>query len=182
MLPALSRSAIRVAMVAIPLALCLAACDSGRAQPTATIDTRAAPAGEPFACTPIKLWDGDGPIHCAEGPKIRLAGIVARELRWTGSEMVDAGCNEGHPCPTSSALEAREYLGNLLSGNVVVQFAPEPTGHLKLTGPKLSCTSDGSAGGSRTWCVSPVHGDLSCRMVKSGHAARWDRYWKDHRC
>ena len=35
--------------------------------------------GQSFACTPTHVWDGDGPIWCAEGPKIRLAGIAARD-------------------------------------------------------------------------------------------------------
>ena len=37
-------------------------------------------AGASFTCTPTAVWDGDGPIWCAEGPKIRLAGIAAREI------------------------------------------------------------------------------------------------------
>ena len=42
----------------------------------------------------------------------------------------------------------------------------------------------GSAGGNRTgaWCISPIGGDLSCAMVRGGWAARWNRYWKDHKC
>ena len=32
------------------------------------------PAGEEFTCTPTRVWDGDGPVWCAEGPRIRLAG------------------------------------------------------------------------------------------------------------
>jgi hypothetical protein len=53
-----------------------------------------------------------------------------------------------------------------------------------LEGASLTCTSNGSAGGTRigAWCVSPVVGDLSCRMVEAGFAARWDRYWREHRC
>ena len=30
------------------------------------------PAGEVFTCTPVSVWDGDG-------PRVRLAGIAARE-------------------------------------------------------------------------------------------------------
>ena len=174
-----------VAMMAIPLALAFAACDfqSAAEIPVPQTEPLEFAAGSSLSCTPIKLWDGDGPIHCAEGPKIRLAGIAAREVRWTGKEMVDAGCNEGHPCPTKSGVEAREHLAGLLSakrrpGTVL------PTGHTAIEGPKLTCTSNGSAGGKRTaaWCVSPLHGDLSCAMVKAGYALRWDRYWRDRRC
>lgn len=37
-------------------------------------------AGHSFTCTPTRVWDGDGPIWCAEGQRIRLAGIAAREI------------------------------------------------------------------------------------------------------
>lgn len=36
-------------------------------------------AGALFACTPTLVCDGDGPMFCAEGPRVRVAGIAARE-------------------------------------------------------------------------------------------------------
>ncbi len=58
------------------------------------------------------------------------------------------------------------------------------TGHIAATGPKLSCISNGSAGGKRVaaWRESAKAGNLSCRMVRDGYALRWDRYWRGHRC
>ena len=128
--------------------------------------------GDSFSCTPTKLWDGDGPIHCAEGPRVRLSGIAAREA--------DGSCRPGHPCPDASAEAARDTLAALL-GRVT---GTAPQGHLLIEGPTLFCTSAGSAGGKRTaaWCVSPTAGDLSCAMVASGTAAKWDRYWRGHAC
>jgi endonuclease YncB( thermonuclease family) len=61
-----------------------------------------------FVCTPIAVYDGDGPIHCREGQKLRIAGIAAREI--------DGGCRPGHPCPRSSGIAARDALVNLLGG------------------------------------------------------------------
>ena len=55
------------------------------------------PAGQSFQCTPVAVWDGDGPIWCAEGPHIRLSGIAAREI--------DGSCRPGHPCPNADALQ-----------------------------------------------------------------------------
>lgn len=44
-----------------------------------------------YLCTPIDVWDGDGPIWYDERPWIRLSGIAARELNESrGPE---------HPCP-----------------------------------------------------------------------------------
>ena len=40
-------------------------------------------AGASFACTPTRVWDGDGPVWYAEGPHVRLAGIAAREMDGT---------------------------------------------------------------------------------------------------
>lgn len=57
------------------------------------------PAGQNFNCTPERVWDGDGPIWCSEGPRVRLSGIAAREM--------DGTCSIGHPCPDADALEAK---------------------------------------------------------------------------
>lgn len=129
-------------------------------------------AGQTFACTPTRVWDGDGPIWCAEGPRIRLSGIAAREM--------DGSCGLGHPCPSASAVEARDALVSLL-GQATGRSSE---GHVLVRGQTMLCRSDGSAGGTRTaaWCVSPKGGDLSCAMVRGGWAARWQRYWKGHVC
>lgn len=128
--------------------------------------------GETFACTPVAVWDGDGPIWCAEGPRIRIAGVAAREL--------DGSCSRGHPCSGVTGVEARDRLVRLLGG----ARGKLPTGHIKVSSAPMRCRSDGSAGGSRTaaWCKSPGFGDLSCAVVQAGGAVRWARYWKSHRC
>ncbi|APZ97430.1 hypothetical protein BWQ93_02190 [Sphingopyxis sp. QXT-31] len=125
-----------------------------------------------FVCTPVAVYDGDGPIWCAEGPKIRLAGIAAREM--------DGTCRDNQPCPAVSAERSRDHLVSLVGKRT----GALPTGHVKVTGPALKCASTGSAGGDRTgaWCVSPKFGDLSCAMVRAGMALRWDKFWKHHKC
>ena len=129
-------------------------------------------AGQSFECTPTRVWDGDGPVWCAEGPRVRLSGIAAREM--------NGSCSPGHPCPKASAEAARDAL---------VRFVGKPRGrsregHILVSGPVLQCRSVGSAGGKRTaaWCISPKFGDLSCAMVKGGWALIWQKYWKRHRC
>lgn len=130
------------------------------------------PAGQSFSCTPTHVWDGDGPIWCAEGPRVRLSGIAAREA--------DGSCRPNQPCPAATAQEARDTLVSLVGDPIGVG----PHGHILVRGPTMSCVSVGSAGGDRTaaWCVSPRGGDLSCAMVASGTALRWDRFWGEHRC
>ena len=125
-----------------------------------------------FACTAVAVWDGDGPIWCAEGPRIRLAGVAAREI--------DGTCRTGHPCPVVSGVVARNTLVGLLGG-------PRGTlssGHVRVAAIPLRCVSDGDGKGGRTaaWCVAPRVGDLSCALVDKGVALRWNRYWREGQC
>lgn len=130
------------------------------------------PAGQSFDCTPTAVWDGDGPIWCAEGPHIRLSGIAAREM--------DGTCRPGHPCPAAGPIDARDHLVSLVGKPTGVRS----TGHITVAGPTMRCRSAGGAGGNRTaaFCTSPQSGDISCAMVRDGYAAKWDRYWQKHRC
>lgn len=130
------------------------------------------PAGQVFFCTPVAVYDGDGPVWCREGPKIRLAGIAAREM--------DGTCNSNQPCPTSSAQQARDQLVSFLGG----AKGTMSTGHIKVTARPMRCLSEGGGRGSRTaaWCQLANGLDLSCAMVRSGTTLRWARYWRQHRC
>jgi len=130
------------------------------------------PAGQTFQCTPTAVYDGDGPVWCAEGPKVRIAGVAAREM--------DGTCRSNQPCPLVNAIEARDRLVRLLGG----RRGTLPEGHVVVRSATMTCSSDGSAGGSRTaaWCTSPAFGDLSCAVVHAGGAIQWPRYWRDHQC
>jgi endonuclease YncB( thermonuclease family) len=130
------------------------------------------PAGESFNCTPTAVYDGDGPVWCAEGPHVRLSGIAAREM--------DGTCRPGHPCPLADPRASRDHLVRLVGK----QAGTRATGHILVKGPTMLCRSAGGAGGNRTaaFCTSPKSGDISCAMVRDRYAARWDRYWKHHRC
>lgn len=64
------------------------------------------PVGQSFSCTPTAVYDGDGPVWCAEGPRIRLAGIATREM--------DGTCRSNQPCPAASAEHSRDQLVQLV--------------------------------------------------------------------
>ena len=130
------------------------------------------PSGQTFKCTPTRVWDGDGPIWCAEGPRIRLSGVAAKEL--------DGSCKRGHPCLSSDPIQSRDALVNLIGKPI----GTSREGHVLINGPTMSCRSDGGAGGGRTaaFCVSPQSGDVSCNMVAGGWVAKWQRYWRRHNC
>jgi endonuclease YncB( thermonuclease family) len=144
--------------------------------PLATISyarhTPVVPEGVQFRCTPIAVYDGDGPVWCAEGPKIRIAGVAAREM--------DGTCRSNQPCPPVGAIDARDRLVRLFGG----PKGKLATGHIVVRSAAMTCLSEGSARGSRTaaWCRSPAFGDLSCAVVRAGGVLRWPRYWRDHRC
>lgn len=130
------------------------------------------PAGERFACTPVRVWDGDGPIWCAEGPRMRLAAIGVREL--------DGSCRRYQPCPAMSGVAARDVLVQLLGG----ARGMAPTGHIVVRGPLMVCRSEGDGKGNRTaaWCAVPGLGDLSCAMLLAKAALPWRRYGGDRVC
>jgi endonuclease YncB( thermonuclease family) len=130
------------------------------------------PSGEVFQCTPTRVWDGDGPVWCAEGPRVRLAGIAAREI--------DDSCRPNQPCPTARGAQARDGLVKLIGAPTGRSLE----GHVLVTGPAMRCVSAGNGVGTRTaaWCVSPLSGDVSCAMVKGGWTLKWDRYWQGHNC
>jgi endonuclease YncB( thermonuclease family) len=134
--------------------------------------TPVVPDGRTFVCTPTAVWDGDGPIWCAEGPRVRIAGIAAREI--------DGTCRSNQPCPPVGGVEARDRLVTLFGG----PRGRLESGHIVVHSARMTCVSDGSAGGSRTaaWCTSPAFGDLSCAALRAGGAIKWARYWRNHRC
>lgn len=126
------------------------------------IAAAAVSAGAAFPCTPVAVWDGDGPIWCAEGPRIRLAAIAAREL--------DGTCRRGHPCPEASGVAARDALVQLLGG----ARGRSRDGHVRVRAPALACRSRGSDRYGRTLATCRGRaGDLGAALVRAGVALRW---------
>jgi endonuclease YncB( thermonuclease family) len=115
-----------------------------------------------FICTPIAVWDGDGPIWCQEGPKIRISSIAAREI--------DGSCRPGHPCPRASGEAARDALVELL-GRPIGRWK---TGHVRISGPAISCLHQGrSYDRVVASCTLPDGRDLGEAMIATGTVARW---------
>lgn len=134
--------------------------------PVAKVERLVVARGEGFTCTPVRVWDGDGPIWCAEGPRIRLAGINAREM--------DGSCRPGAPCVEASGEQAKVELVALLGGS----RGTAREGHAIVAGPLLTCTSNGSAGRDRTgaWCDLPDGRSLNCEMMRTRTVARWPAF------
>jgi endonuclease YncB( thermonuclease family) len=115
-----------------------------------------------FACAPIAVYDGDGPIWCEEGPKIRIADIGAREL--------DGECMLGHPCPAASGIEARDALVDLLGG----AKGTLRTGHLRVSHPAMQCARRGTSYERVVAsCRLPDGRDLGDALLATGTVLRW---------
>ena len=123
----------------------------------------APPKGSTFTCTPVAVWDGDGPIWCKEGVRIRLKGIAAREL--------DGTCRRGHPCPPASGVAARDNLVKLLGG----ARGTMRSGHIIVAGPPLTCLSAGADRYHRALatCTLPSGTELGHAQVEAAAATNW---------
>lgn len=121
------------------------------------------PEGERFTCTAIAVWDGDGPVWCRESPRLRIAGIAAREI--------DGSCLPGHPCPDASGIAARDALVGLLGG----PYGKMRTGHVTIEPIVLRCRSRGDGKRNRTaaTCRLPGGHDLAQAMLATGTVKRW---------
>lgn len=115
-----------------------------------------------FLCTPVAVYDGDGPVHCSEGEKIRIAGIAAREM--------DGTCRPGQPCPRSSAAQARDALVNVLGG----PRGRWKTGHVVVQYPTMKCQRVGQSYGRVVANCTLADGrDLRRVMLGTGTVLPW---------
>lgn len=119
--------------------------------PVAEANAGASKVGSRFSCRVTGVHDGDGPIYCAGGPKIRLTAVAARET--------DGSCSPGHPCPKASAEAATRALDKLTRGQV------------------LNCEKTGTSYSRVTaWCWRSDGVEINCALVRGGTAAYWPKY------
>lgn len=108
-----------------------------------------------FTCSVAHVDDGDT-MRCADGMRVRLHGIAAREI--------DESCRRGHPCPEASGAAARHALERLALGET------------------LTCEATGTTYGRiAALCRTAIGVELSCAMVERGYALRWERYDRQRR-
>ncbi|NIO40574.1 MAG: hypothetical protein GTO41_10545 [Burkholderiales bacterium] len=115
-----------------------------------------------FICTPIAVFDGDGPLWCEEGHKIRIASISAREI--------DGTCRARHPCPDASGIAAHDALVSLL-GRPTGRWR---TGHITIAAEPIQCIAEGrSYGRIVASCRLNDGRDLGEAMIQTGTVLRW---------
>lgn len=102
-----------------------------------------------FSCTVASVTDGDT-FRCTSGVRVRLSAIDTAEM--------PGSCRKGRACAPGNPHAAKAVLARLISGKTV---RCEPAGK--------------SYNRVAAWCsVGAV--DLSCAMVRSGHAIRLPKY------
>lgn len=121
----------------------------------------AALSGSAFTCTVTRVHDGDGPLWCAEGPKIRIAGIQAPDFESA------TPCREGragYVCDDRAARASQRTVSALVLGKRLTCISLEPS-YSRIVAR----------------CRLPDGRDLSCAVLAAGAATRWDRYWRRYR-
>ncbi|ODP39291.1 thermonuclease family protein [Sphingomonas turrisvirgatae] len=117
--------------------------------------------GQSFTCTVIRVHDGDGPLHCREGMKIRIAGVQAVDFE--------------------SASPCRERKPGYVCDDRRAQAAQRITAGLTLN-KRLTCTSVGRSYDrvvARCWLSD--NRSLSCAVIARGAATRWESFWREYR-
>uniref|UniRef100_UPI0035CA6B1E thermonuclease family protein n=1 Tax=uncultured Sphingomonas sp. TaxID=158754 RepID=UPI0035CA6B1E len=114
-----------------------------------------------FLCTVTRVHDGDGPLWCSNGAKIRVAGIQAPDFEDT------APCREdraGYTCSNVAAERSRVIVERLTLHQT------------------MSCQRIGKSY-SRVVarCTLEDGRSLSCAILAAGAAVRWDSYWRRYR-
>lgn len=116
-----------------------------------------------FACVMIApgyVHDGDT-IRCADGTRIRIAGIQAPDFEDTEP------CRAGRADYVCSNAQANR------SQAIVQRLVWQQT---------LSCLPVGrSYARVVARCRLPDGRDLSCAAIAAGAATRWERYWRSYR-
>lgn len=98
----------------------------------------------PMVCAGLIVTDGDS-LRCSD-QRIRLLGIDAPEM--------PGSCRPGRECVQGDPYAARDYL-------------------VSLTRTTVRCTPEGQDRYGRTLARCTANGvDLSCAMIRSGHAVR----------
>ena len=114
-----------------------------------------------FSCIVTHVHDGDGPIWCANGVKVRVAGVQAPDFEKSEP------CREHRPSYVCDDAAARR------SQRIVEQMT------LRLT---LACRPvDRNYRRVVARCTLPDGRSLSCAILAAGAATRWDRYWRHYR-
>ena len=114
-------------------------------------------------CEVIKVHDGDGPLWCANGVKVRVAGIQAPDFE-TAEPCRRRPRPAAYVCDDAAARRSQRIVQRLALRQ------------------RLICQPvDRSYGRTVARCILPDGRSLSCAIIAAGAATRWDSYWRRYR-
>ncbi|WP_260598237.1 thermonuclease family protein [Sphingomonas endolithica] len=114
-----------------------------------------------FLCLVTHVHDGDGPLWCANGVKVRVAGIQAPDFE--SAEPCRKG-KAAYVCSDKQAKRSRAIMKRLVVRKT------------------LTCQPvDKSYARIVARCTLPDGRSLSCAAIAAGAATRWDSYWRRYR-
>jgi endonuclease YncB( thermonuclease family) len=114
-----------------------------------------------FQCDVVRVHDGDGPLWCRSGEKVRIAGIQARDFENAEPCRRPAARRATYTCDDRAAAQSQRIVTSLVLGKRLI-CQPIGKSYSRIV---ARCT------------LSDVR-SLSCAVIASGAAVRWDRYWR----
>lgn len=117
----------------------------------------------PLVCHVVRVHDGDGPLWCRSGAKIRVAGVQAPDFESAAPCRRPASYRLAYVCDDRAAKRSRQIMERMALGK------------------RLSCQPVGTSYKRVVArCTLPDGRSLSCAALASGVAVRWDRYWMEY--
>ena len=118
----------------------------------------------PFVCEVVKVHDGDGPLWCRSGQKVRVAGIQAPDFENAEPCRRPAARRAAYTCDDTTAQRSQQIVSRLtLNQRLVCQ--PMGTSYKRVVAR----------------CTSPDGRSLSCATIPAGAAVRWDSHWRRYK-
>lgn len=115
----------------------------------------------PFICTVTRVHDGDGPLWCSNGVKVRIAGVQAPDFRSAEPCRHPDARRHNYACNDAAAKRSRLTVERLVLHR------------------SMSCLPVGASYGRVVARCTLADGrSLSCAVIAAGAAVRWDRYWR----
>lgn len=116
-----------------------------------------------FTCDVVRVHDGDGPLWCRSGEKVRVAGIQAPDFESAEPCRRPDARRGNYTCDDRAAARSHRIVSGLVFGK------------------RLTCQPTGKSY-SRivARCTLPDGRSLSCATIAAGAAVRWEQYWRKY--
>jgi endonuclease YncB( thermonuclease family) len=118
----------------------------------------------PITCEVVRVHDGDGPLWCRSGEKIRVADIQAPDFKSAEPCRRPGARRANYTCDDRAAARSQRVMSSLTLGKRL-NCLPVGTSYKRIVAR----------------CTLPDGRSLSCAAIAAGSAVRWDRYWRQYR-